>query len=48
MFLVSVVLGALPLFDASPTNWRGAAPNFVILLLLFLLGWAAFGPPIHG
>jgi hypothetical protein len=25
-----------------------AAPNYIIWILLFLLGWGIFGPPIHG
>lgn len=28
-------------------NWRAQAPNLLLFLLLLLLGWKVFGPPLH-
>jgi len=43
VFLVWIVFGAWQ----HGTNWRAQAPNIVLLVLLLLLGWAQFGPPLH-
>lgn len=43
VMLIWVVFGAWQ----NGTNWRAHAPNLVLLVLLLLLGWAQFGPPLH-
>jgi uncharacterized membrane protein YbhN (UPF0104 family) len=38
----------LGLWQSWP-NWQGwVPPNLLLFVLLLLLGWRAFGPPIHG
>ena len=32
----------------SLKDWKQHAPYIVLFLLLMLLGWKVFGPPIHG
>lgn len=32
----------------SPQSWSPYANGVMLFLLLFLLGWGTFGPPIHG
>jgi hypothetical protein len=44
VYLLYVVLG----FWLSWPNLRGSAPNFVLMILVALLGWRVFGPPING
>ena len=45
LMLIWLVFG---LWQAWP-GWQGwAAGNVFLFVLLFLLGWHAFGPPIHG
>lgn len=31
----------------GPFTWRGAAPNILLFILLLLVGWKAFGAPLH-
>ena len=33
---------------ASWPNWRTGAPSLLLFLLLVILGYKCFGPPIHG
>ncbi len=28
-------------------NYRAGAPNLILFILLILLGWRVFGPPVH-
>lgn len=39
---------ALGLWLAWPSGGIGIAPNLLLFLLLLLLGWHAFGPPLVG
>ena len=46
IFLIWIILGLVGPFWGPP--W-GHWPGFVLeLLLLFILGWKVFGPPLHG
>jgi len=42
LMLISLVVG----FWRSNWDWKGYAPNFVLFVLLALLGWATFGPMV--
>ena len=45
---IAVLFGAAPVWNSSGKDWRGAVPSLVVLFLIFLLGWAVFGAPLHG
>jgi hypothetical protein len=32
---------------SAPNQWRPLGNSFLLFILLLLLGWAAFGPPIR-
>ena len=36
-----------PFMGGGPPSWRPITSNLLITLLLGLLGWHVFGPPIH-
>jgi hypothetical protein len=45
LMLIWLVFG---IWNAWP-NWQGwGAGNLLLFILLLLLGWHDFGPPIHG
>lgn len=44
LMLVWLVFG----FYTTWPNWKAGAPNLLLFILLLLLGWKIFGPPIHG
>ena len=44
VFLVCLLVGGWAFWG----NPRGMGVSFGVGLLLFILGWAQFGPPIHG
>ena len=51
LMLLWLVLGAYPFWNKSspaPVNWGLAGGGIVLFILLVLLGWHSFGPPIHG
>lgn len=41
LMLLWLVLGA------PWKNWKAQGQNTVLLILLILLGWRVFGPPLH-
>lgn len=45
LMIVSFVFSA---WTTWPAGWRGAGPSLLVYVLLFLLGWAQFGAPLHG
>jgi hypothetical protein len=47
LMLLWLVFGLWPA-PGAPWSWRGAAPTLLLFVLLLLLGWKTFGPPIHG
>lgn len=49
LMILSVLFGFV--FRSQPTSfgWYGPYGDWVLILILFgLLGWATFGPPLHG
>lgn len=50
LMLLWFIFGTRPYFvgRTSPINWSIAGGDFILFLLMFLLGWHDFGPPIHG
>lgn len=44
LMLLWLVLG---LWSTWP-NLRAGSPNLILFILLLILGWRAFGAPIHG
>jgi hypothetical protein len=52
IYVVFALLGVLfnwPVTGANdPYAWRPLGWSFVVLILLGLLGWGIFGPPIRG
>lgn len=47
IFLVAAVFGVgASVWTTAGKDWRGAMPSLVVLVLIFLLGWAVFGAPI--
>jgi hypothetical protein len=45
--LLWLVVGAYPWWSSPAPNWPGLGGNLLLFILLLLLGWHAFGPPIH-
>ena len=43
LMLLWLVLGVW----SSWQNYRAGAPNLLLFILLLIIGWTLFGPPIH-
>lgn len=49
LYLVAAFLSAFFTWPAGDNrNFRPLGDRFVIFVLIGLLGWKTFGPPIHG
>jgi len=48
LMLLWLVLGIYWNWPAGAPNWPIAGGNLLLFILLLLLGWHSFGPPIHG
>lgn len=49
IYVICVLFGAFCYWprDASPGAWRPFGGSLVVFVLLGLLGWKVFGPPIQ-
>lgn len=48
LMLIWLLFGAFPYWKSTqPVNWGVASGGLLLFILLVLLGWHAFGPPIH-
>lgn len=45
VYLIAVIFSGWSLRAGGPLAWGG---SLVLYVLLGLLGWASFGPPVHG
>jgi len=48
LVLIAIACDAWPIVRSRGESLRTSAPNVVWWALLILLGWAVFGPPMHG
>ena len=46
LFWVILLLWLVVGMWKSNWEWKGSAPNFILFVLLALLGWVTFGPAI--
>lgn len=46
LMLLWLVLGSWNVWQ-TPNNWPILSGNLLLFILLLLLGWHDFGPPIH-
>lgn len=48
LMLIWLVFGSWGIWNApGPPGWPVLGSNLLLFVLLLLLGWHAFGPPIH-
>lgn len=48
LMLVWLVFSAWAAWPAGPGGWKSGGPSLLLFILLVLLGWRTFGPPITG
>ena len=48
LFQIWFIFGAWSTWPLSAATARPAAGNLILFILLFLVGYKVFGPPIHG
>lgn len=46
-WILMLVWLVFSLWSAWPTGLRQGGPSLLLFILLVLLGWKVFGPPIH-
>lgn len=46
IYVISLVFGVWSANDGQPLWWKRAGSVFVVFILLGLLGWTVFGPPM--
>ncbi len=46
--LLWAIFGVFPTWSATPGNFRPFGGNLLLFILIAILGWHAFGAPIHG
>ena len=48
IYVICVLFGCWSNWPAAGGNFRPMGSAIVVFILLGLLGWKCFGPPIHG
>jgi hypothetical protein len=49
IMVIGIIFWGFVTWRPVPGNpYYASGPNLVIFILIFLLGWGVFGPPIHG
>lgn len=48
LMLIWLVMGLWSSYPFTPGTVKPQAGNLFLFILLVLLGWRVFGPPIHG
>lgn len=48
LMLLWAIFGIFPTWNPAEPNYRAFGGSLLLFVLLVLLGWHEFGPPIHG
>ncbi len=48
ILMIFSLISSKPAAAGQPWPWRSLGVSVVIWILLTLLGWQVFGPPLHG